>query len=303
MRGRSASNAAHNSCLGAAPFLRDRLQREEHGTVGEIGPRHDVLDAVQDHRPGGVEQYLVLVGVKLAHREAAAGGQPTERVGNPGGQARHVVEGEHMAVARGDEQVAVLAWQRPQWRGVRIEQRPQDRRKGRLRRALFARQRDHRIGAAIAQAGQRPGDHQHEVGVGLHVEERSQRFDRSAARGDRQRLHARGAAEPDRRIVDYPPALSVDLNRPPVLVAEVEIEFSVEPTHTNINDAFRRVEMRLRLNDVECRLQRFRTRRALCRLEETAREPAAEALGADRPGLAMAVDVEVGEAGPIRRVE
>ena len=39
------------------------------------------------------------------------------------------------------------------------------------------------------------------------------------------------------------------------------------------------------------------------RLEEAARQPAAEALGADRPGLAMAVDVEVGEAGAVRRVE
>ena len=40
---------------------------------------------------------------------------------------------------------------------------------------LLARQDDHRIGTAIAQAGERPGDHQHEIGVGLHVEERAQR--------------------------------------------------------------------------------------------------------------------------------
>ena len=39
------------------------------------------------------------------------------------------------------------------------------------------------------------------------------------------------------------------------------------------------------------------------RLEEAARQPAAEALGADRPGFAMAVDVEIGEAGAVRRVE
>ena len=151
---------------GSAAFLRDRLQRQEHGAIGEVGPRHDVLDAVQDHRPGGVEQYFVLIGIKLAHREAAAGGEPAERVGNPGGQARHVVEGEDMAIAGGDEQVAILARQGAQGRGVRIEQRPQDRREGGLRRSLLARQHDHRIGAAIAQAGQHPGDHQNELGVG-----------------------------------------------------------------------------------------------------------------------------------------
>jgi hypothetical protein len=48
---------------------------------------YDVLDAVQDHRPGGVEQHLVLIGVELAHGEAAAGGQPAVRVGNPRWQA------------------------------------------------------------------------------------------------------------------------------------------------------------------------------------------------------------------------
>ena len=117
MRGRSASNAAHSSCLGPAALLRDRLQRQEHGAVGEVGPGHDVLDAVQDHRPGGVEQHLVLIGVELAHREAAAGREPAERVGNPRRQARHVVEGQHMAVAGGDEQVAILARQGPQGRG------------------------------------------------------------------------------------------------------------------------------------------------------------------------------------------
>ncbi len=198
MRGRSASNAAHNSCFRPAAFLRDRLQRQEHGAIGEIGPRHDVLDAVQDHRPGGVEQHLVLIGIELAHREAAAGGKPAKRVGNPGGQARHIVEGEHMAVAGGDEQVAILARQGPQGRGVRIEQRPQDRREGGLRRTLLARQHDHRIGTAIAQARERPGDHQHEIGVGLHVEERAQRLDRSAAHRDRHRLHAgqRGGSAP-----------------------------------------------------------------------------------------------------------
>ena len=66
---------------------------------------------------------------------------------------------------------------------------------------------------------------------------------------------------------------------------------------------FRRIEMRLGLDHVQRRLQRFRTRCAARLLEEAAGEPAAKTLSADRPGFAMAVDVEIGEAGAIRRVE
>ena len=183
MRGRSTSKAAHNSCFRAAAFLWDRLQGQEYGAIGQIGPGHDILDPVQDHRAGGVEQHFVLVGVELAHREAAACGETAERVGYPGRQARHIVEGEHMAVAGGDEQVAILARQGPQRRGVGIEQRPQDRREGRFRRTLLARKHEHRIRTAIAKAGQRPGDHQHEIGVRLHVEERAQGLDRTTATG------------------------------------------------------------------------------------------------------------------------
>jgi len=74
----------------------------------------------------------------LAHGEAAAGGEPAERVGNPRWQTRYIVEGEHMAVAGGDEQVTIFARQGPQWRGIWIEQRPQNRREARFGRSLLA---------------------------------------------------------------------------------------------------------------------------------------------------------------------
>jgi hypothetical protein len=47
-----------------------------------------------------------------------------------------------MSVAGGDEQVAILAWQGPQRRGVWIEQRPQDRREGGLRRSAAVNPND-----------------------------------------------------------------------------------------------------------------------------------------------------------------
>jgi hypothetical protein len=91
-----------------------------------------VLDPVEDHGARRIEQNFILIGVKLPHREAASRGKAAQRVGNPGGQARHIVEGEHMTVARGDEEIAILARQRPQRRGIWVEQRPKDRREGRF---------------------------------------------------------------------------------------------------------------------------------------------------------------------------
>ena len=56
-----------------------------------------------------------------------------------------------MAIAGGDEHVAILARQGPQRRGVRIEQCSQDRREGRLRRTLLARKP--RIDKSAIRAG------------------------------------------------------------------------------------------------------------------------------------------------------
>src|SRR5262249_39731125 len=65
----------------------------------------------------------------------------------------------------------------------------------------------------------------------------------------------------------------------------------------------RRIEVRPGLDHIEGRLQGLRTRCSLRRLKEAARQPAAEALGAGRPGLSVDVDVEIGEAGVIRGME
>ena len=150
---------------------------------------------------------------------------------------------------------------------------------------------------------QRPGHHQDEVIIRLHIEEGPQDLDRPTGHRHRQRLHPGGATKPHRRIVDHSPTGGIDLHRPPGRVAEVEVEPVVQSTDADMDDALRRVEMRLRLDHVERRLQRLGTRRALRRLEEAARQPAAEALGADRPGLPVAVDVEIGEAGSVGRME
>src|SRR5688572_17779650 len=104
-------------------------------------------------------------------------------------------------------------------------------------------------------------------------------------------------------MFDDSPADDVHLDRPPVLVTEVEIQPAVEPAHADVDDTLGRVEVCLRLYYVERRLQRLRTRSASRCLEEAAGKPSAKALGPDRPGLAMTVDVEVGESRTVWGVE
>ena len=70
-----------------------------------------------------------------------------------------------------------------------------------------------------------------------------------------------------------------------------------------MNDALGGVEKRLGLDHVERRLQRLRIWRAMGLVEEGARQPACEAFRADRPRLAMTVDVKIGVAGPVRHME
>ena len=91
--------------------LRDGRQGQKNGAVGEIGRLIDILDAVQEDRAGGLKQHLLLVGVELPDREAAAAREPAERVGEPSGQAGQIVECQHMAVVGGNEELALLARQ------------------------------------------------------------------------------------------------------------------------------------------------------------------------------------------------
>ena len=70
-----------------------------------------------------------------------------------------------------------------------------------------------------------------------------------------------------------------------------------------MDHAFGCIEMRLRLDHVQRRLQRLRIGRTLCRLEEAARQPTTERSAADRPSLPVAIDVEVSEAGVVRGVK
>ena len=66
-----------------------------------------------------------------------------------------------MAIVGGDEEIALLAGQRPGRGSIRINQRPQHLREHGLRRALLARYHQEGIGAAVTQRGQQPTRDKH----------------------------------------------------------------------------------------------------------------------------------------------
>ena len=61
--------------------------------------------------------------------------------------------------------------------------------------------------------------------------------------------------------------------------------------------------MCLRFDHVECRVQCFGIRCPSSRLEEPPRQPAAKAFVADRPSLAMAIDLQIRVSGAVRCME
>lgn len=121
MRGRASSNYRHSSrsdCRRASVTGADVKKIE---SVREIGPGDHLLDAVENDRPRGIEQHLVLIGVELAHADTAAARQPAKRVRKPGSQARDVVECQHVTVMSCDEHLPLFPRQGPDRGGVRVD--------------------------------------------------------------------------------------------------------------------------------------------------------------------------------------
>src|SRR5215467_13155258 len=139
--------------------------------------------------------------------------------------------------------------------------------------------------------------------IGADIQKTSKRFHGAARYRFRQGLHAGSATEPHWRIVHHPPAGRVDLHSAPSLITKVQINAFADAAHANEHLTLRCIKVSPGLDDVQCRLQSFRTRCASCRLVKTACQPPAETLAADRPSLTVAVDVNVCEAGTVRGVE
>ncbi len=101
------------------------------------------------------------------------------------------------------------------------------------------------VGSAIAKSREQPGNRHHEIVVGSHVQERTQRFDGTTVRRCGQRPHARLAFKPNGWGTDHSPAIGVDLNGAPFLIAKVNVDFTAKPSHADMNVSFGTVELGL----------------------------------------------------------
>jgi hypothetical protein len=84
-----------------------------------------IINAERDVTGGG-KQDFVLISEQPTGRKSTAARQTAEGVRQPGRQAAEIVEGEDVAVAGRDEQLALIARQRPHRRRAGIDQGSQE---------------------------------------------------------------------------------------------------------------------------------------------------------------------------------
>src|SRR5258707_2026782 len=94
---------------GASAAVGHGRQGQKKGAIGEIWPADDILNAIEENRARGLKQHLVCVRVELPQPEARTRGEPAKRVGERVRQAGEIVEGKHMRIVGGDDEVAFLA--------------------------------------------------------------------------------------------------------------------------------------------------------------------------------------------------
>ena len=127
-------------------------------TLDQVGLRSDRVDAVDHDRALGFEHVLFTVGVELACRESAAGGQGTEGILLLGREIRQVLEADDMAVGGADIDVFDGLGATPQRHLVGIDQVPQTALVGAFGAALFPGLFKDRVGGIRAQAVEQPGE-------------------------------------------------------------------------------------------------------------------------------------------------
>jgi hypothetical protein len=105
--------------------LIDWWQRKEKRAVGQIRPADHVLDAVEENRPRGLKQNLLVIRIEPPHGQAAATREPTERIREPKGHAGEIVERKDMSIVRCDHELPFVAGERPYGCYIGIDQRPE----------------------------------------------------------------------------------------------------------------------------------------------------------------------------------
>ena len=100
--------------------------------------------------------------------------------------------------------------------------------------------------------------------------------------------------EPYRRSIDDTPSTGINLHHPPLLIAQIDIEPITTPTDTNKDRTLGTVEVRLCLDGVKRRLHRLGSGRSSDLVEEATPQPTLEMSAADRPCLAVSIDLDIG---------
>ena len=208
--------------LGSPLRLRNRLEHNLDHASREISARSQIGNAIQHDRAGALEDDLFGVAVMLARAEAGAGRERAQGVRQPMRDLRHVVEGEDMAVAGGDDQIVLVARRQADLGLVRIDEAAQQPAKCRFGAARLAVDREDRVGSARIEASDHPSDDQLEIGLVLHIDEIAQLLlDQAALFGQRQRAYVRRADKLDRRPIDDAPTMRRHLDSTPLRISEI----------------------------------------------------------------------------------
>ena len=147
-----------------------------------------------------------------------------------------------MRVVGSDEQIATAERQCARRHRARIDQAPQHAHERGFCRALFANQREYRIGAAGPQSGKQVRDDEREI-VGADIEERPQPVDRDAGFRKRQWLHSGAASESHWWALHDRPACRRDAHGMPIRIGEIDIcqsAFKFDPVSASNFDPFER---------------------------------------------------------------
>jgi hypothetical protein len=73
----------NSSCSRSIALVVRTLRHWLGGTVRQIWPGDDVLNAIENRRAAGLKQRFIGVGVQLADRKAAPACQSAQRIGGP----------------------------------------------------------------------------------------------------------------------------------------------------------------------------------------------------------------------------
>jgi len=100
-----------------------------------------------------------------------------------------------------------------------------------------------------------------------------------------------------------PPTVGADFDAAPEFIRQIEVDQAVVLGEANRDLALRPIELGLRLQHIEGRVECGRARRIPGPFEVVLAQPGLKALAAQRPSFPVAVDDEIGKAGAIACVK